>query len=113
MRWPKSAAFLFLSRQKVVLDWICAEDNTNMRISEEGRLKCNQYWPHHDDKIINWKFDCGDRSYYGPHRSTHFQSPDYEGFSHAMAIAVANSTMAGAEWVTKLILNLKQQFGRD
>lgn len=82
-----------------------------MQISEEGRLRCVASYPH-NDKIINWKFDCGDRSLNGPHRlSTHFVSPDYEGFSHAMSIAVANSVKADADWITKLIINLKEQYG--
>ena len=77
-----------------------------MYVSEEGRLRCDAY--QHNDKIINWRFDCGDRT--GPHRNTHFLYPDFEGFSHAMAIAVAHSTVGGAVWVKKLIDELVIQF---
>ena len=94
------------------MDWVCAIDRTEMYVSEEGRLRCNQHGPH-DDKIINWRFDCGDRSANGPHRGTPFVSPDYEGFTHAMSIAVANSTACGAEWVAQLIQNLKEQYGQS
>ena len=82
-----------------------------MHISDEGRLACCNYPKDpHNDKITNWKFDCGDRSSSGPHRSNHFVEADYQGFAHAMSIAVANSTVAGAEWVMKLMTNLKKQY---
>ena len=82
-----------------------------MHISDEGRLACCNYPKDpHNDKITNWKFDCGDRSSSGPHRSNHFVEADYQGFAHAMSIAVANSTVAGAEWVMKLMTNLKEQY---
>lgn len=84
-----------------------------MEISEEGRLRCvaSYFWSH-NDKIINWKFDCGDRSYGSPHRSSHFVRPDYEGFTHAMSIVVANSVKADADWIVKLVQNLKEQYGQ-
>lgn len=92
----------------MILNWVCAQDKTTMYISEEGRLACRN---NHNEKIANWKFDCGDRSSSGPHRSNHFVAADYQGFAHAMSIAVANSTVAGAEWVVKLMMNLKEQYG--
>ncbi len=91
------------------MDWVCAKDKQSMFISEEGRLSCNAKFPH-NDLIINWQFDCGDRV--GPHRSTHFLSADYEGFNHAISMAMLNSTWTTAEWATKLIQNLKKQYGR-
>lgn len=94
-----------------MMNWVCTRDKTPMFISEEGRLRCNAYYAdRHNDLIMNWRFDCGDRS--GPHQSTHFVAPDYEGFTHAMSIAMCTSSKTTAEWVTQLILNLKKQYGR-
>ncbi|PFX11585.1 uncharacterized protein LOC111319513 [Stylophora pistillata] len=99
------------SRNDVILNWVCAKDKTKMFISEEGRLACSNYpFDPHNDKIANWKFDCGDRSSYGPHRGEHFIAADFQGFAHAMSIAVANSSVAGAEWVMQLMINVKEQY---
>jgi len=82
-----------------------------MYISEEGRLRCSAYVGQHNDLIINWKFDCGDRT--GPHRSTHFLSADYEGFNHAIAMAIMQSDCTTADWAAELIQNLKKQYKRN
>jgi len=83
-----------------------------MFISEEGRLSCNsQIGQQHNDLIINWKFDCGDRT--GPHRSTHFLSADYEGFNHAIAMAIMQSEGTSADWAAELIKNLKKQYKKN
>ena len=79
-----------------------------MYVSEEGRLRCNASSNQHNNKIVNWKFDCGDRT--GPHRNTHFREPDFEGYNHAMSIAVANATLGGARWIAKLTLEIIKQF---
>ena len=91
------------------MDWVCANDKTTMYISEEGRLCCQ--YNKHNKLIINWRFDCEDRV--GPHRSTHFLSADYEGFSHAISMAMLQSTWATAEWATKLMQNVKRQYNRN
>lgn len=62
----------------------------------------------HNDLIINWKFDCGDRS--GPHRNTHYLSPDLSGFAHALAIGIPLLDVAGAAWIGKLLANVEKQF---
>lgn len=95
----------------VVLNWVCSADKTTMYVSEEGRLKCSAKSLTHNDKIVNWKFDCGDRT--GPHRNTHFLYPDYEGFTHAMSIAVAHANVGGTYWVKKLMDELMKQFNKN
>ena len=101
--------FLSLFSQGVILNWICNADKTTMYISEEGRLRCSTLALYqHNDRIVNWKFDCGDRT--GPHRNTHFLEPDFEGYSHAMSIAVANSSLGGAQWIAKLMQEIIKQF---
>ena len=79
-----------------------------MYICEEGKLRCGSY--QHEDKIVNWKFDCGDRS--GVHRNIHYLYPDFEGFNYAISAAVAQSHAGGAEWAIKLIRELEKQFNR-
>lgn len=96
-------------RSGKIFDWVCRDDNTTMYISEEGRLCCQ--YNQHNDLIINWKFDCGDRV--GPHRNTHFLSPDYEGFNHAISMAMYHSTFTTAEWAMRLMQNVKKQFNRN
>ena len=96
-------------RSGKILDWVCAKDNTTMYISEEGRLRCQ--YNLHNDLIVNWKFDCGDRV--GPHRNTHFLSPDYESFNHAISMAMYHATWTTAEWATKLMQNVKKQFNSN
>ena len=82
-----------------------------MFISEEGRLSCNAE-PSHNNLIINWKFDCGDRK--GPHRSTHFLSArDYEGFNHAISMAMMHSSWTTADWAMALMTNLKKQYNKN
>jgi len=93
------------------MQWVCAKDNTAMFISEEGRLCCNAWFRQHNDLIINWKFDCGDRT--GPHRSAHYQSADYEGFNHAISMAMLQSTWTTGEWAMKLMQNVKKQYNRN
>lgn len=102
--------FLFCFRSGVILEWVCNIDKTTMFISEEGRLRCNAWCNQHNDLIINWKFDCGDRV--GPHRSTHFLSADYEGFNHAISMAMLHSTWTSAEWAMTLMTNLKKQYNK-
>jgi len=97
----------------VILNWVCKDDGTGMFISEEGRLSCTASGANHNDKVINWKLDCGDQSESGPHRSTRFLSPDFEGFNHALSIALCHSTAAGSEWVIKLIKELDKQYERN
>lgn len=105
-----SCMVFYLSfRSGKIIDWVCANDKTTMYISEEGRLRCQNNT--HNDLIINWKFDCGDRV--GPHRGTHFRSADYEGFNHAISMALYNSTWTTAEWAIKLMQNVKRQFNRN
>jgi len=100
------------NQRGVVMEWACAADDTTMYISEEGRLCCNAWWPfQHNDLIINWKFDCGDRT--GPHRSAHYQSADYEGFNHAISMAMLQATWTTGDWATKLMQNVKKQYDRD
>ena len=101
--------FLYLFSKGVILNWICNADKTTMYVSEEGRLRCSTLTLYqHNDRIVNWKFDCGDRT--GPHRNTHFLEPDFEGYSHAMSIAVANSSLGGAQWIAKLMQEIIKQF---
>lgn len=88
--------------------WVCAKDNEAMYVCEEGRLKCAN--SAHDDNIVNWKFDCGDRS--GPHQTEHFLKPDFQGFSHAMSIAVAQMSEEEVDWLQKLITAIPKQFGK-
>lgn len=46
----------------MILNWVCVWDKIIMYISEEGRFVCcNNY----NDKIVNWKFDCGDCLFFG------------------------------------------------
>ena len=104
------SCFLTLFRSAELIEWVCAKDDTAMLISEEGRLKCSDLIPH-NDLIINWKFDCGDRV--GPHRNTHFLSADYEGFNFAISMAMLHSSWSTADWATKLIQNLKKQYGKS
>lgn len=94
-----------------IFNWVCAKDKTTMFISEEGRLRCNSTYDQHNDLIMNWKFDCGDRT--GPHRSTHFLSADYEGFNHALATAMLHSEYSSVEWAMTLMANLKKQYNRN
>ena len=94
------------------MEWCCASDQATIYISEEGRLSCNsQFSEQHNDLIINWRFDCGDRM--GPHRGTHFLTPDYEGFNHAISMAMLQSTWTTAEWATKLMHNVKRQYNKN
>lgn len=89
-----------------MISWVCVKDGGTMYICEEGLLRCESNA--HKNLIIHWKFDCGDRT--GPHKSEHFQSPDYEKFTHAMALALPHLPMAGADWVCTLVKNLEAQF---
>ncbi|XP_013415742.1 uncharacterized protein LOC106177500 [Lingula anatina] len=91
-----------------LLEWVCARDNDAMYINENGILACTH--DKHVDKIINWKFDCGDRR--GPHKYEHYQSPDYEGFTHAMAMALPHMGEAGADWVLSLVNAVRIQYGK-
>lgn len=77
-----------------------------MFVCEQGRLSCRT--SAHDSLIIYWKFDCGSR--YGPHKNIHFQSPDFTGFSHAIAIGVPLLSVAGAKWLSTLMTNIEEQF---
>ena len=113
--WSASSVFCYFIcffRSRIVTEWVCATDQATMYISEEGRLSCSSpIGQQHNDLIVNWKFDCGDRT--GPHRFTHCLTPDYEGFNHAIAMAMLQSTWATAEWATKLMQNVKKQYNKN
>ena len=84
-----------------------------MFINEEGRLRCNlNFTDQHSDKIINWKFDCEDCSAVvgAPHQSTRFVSADYEGFVYALGMAVISGSLSGAQWVAKLLQEVREQY---
>ena len=92
-----------------MIDWVCATDKTPMYVCELGRLRCSAFCNQHNNRIVNWKFDCGGRS--GPHRNTlDLNSADYEGFTHAMAIGIVGFPEARAQWVMRLIEELDKQF---
>ncbi|XP_032231903.2 uncharacterized protein LOC116614706 [Nematostella vectensis] len=91
-----------------MIDWVCATDKTTMQVCEQGRLRCSRCFSPHEDQIVKWKFDCGDRI--GPHRNKHYLYADFEGFAHAMAIGVAHLSEAGAAWVTKLVVEVERQY---
>ncbi|KAM4650719.1 uncharacterized protein O3C94_013404 [Discoglossus pictus] len=89
-----------------MIEWVCSADQGQMYICAEGLLSCQS--GNHENQIVNWKFDCGDRS--GPHKSEHYQSPDYQQFVHAMSMALPHLPEAGADWVCLLVRNVEKQF---
>ncbi len=89
---------------------MCAVDHGRIKINEKGILACRNET--HIGKIITWKFDCGDRTPGGKHFYQNYQYADYEGFTHAMAMALPHMKEAGAEWVKSLIDAISDQFGK-
>ncbi|XP_066304283.1 uncharacterized protein [Branchiostoma lanceolatum] len=95
-------------QNRLISGWVCNADNGTMYVDEDGYLSCQTMA--HRDKIIYWKFDCGERDPGSKHNYERWQSADLEGFMHAMSIGLPHLKEAGAVWVTKLIQSVDKQF---